>query len=362
MAFSKKNLESLIQVSIKNGASDVHMRSNEAPSLRIKGNLVPVQTKDFTFSDILDVFKILSKEDKSLEEINLIDEQDGAYEIEGLCRLRYNFFKYNSKAGIVLRIINTEIPSIADLNLPDTINQICKQQRGLVLLTGATGSGKSTSLAAMINQINATRATHIITIEDPIEYLHKQKKSRISQREIGIDTKDFTSGLRSALRQDPDIILIGEMRDPETVSIALKAAETGHLVLSTVHTTDAVNTIGRIMSLFQPEEQDYVRKRLSESLYATVSQRMIKSNAKSGVSVAQEIMITSPGIKECILGDEPLSRIKSIIQQGKGKGGNGSQSFDQHILSMYEKNVISKEAALEAVSSQSDFLQNLLTD
>jgi twitching motility protein PilT len=362
VAFSEKNLVSLVKVAVQHNASDIHIRTGESPCLRIRGDMIPVQTKNFSFEDVEDIAKILIGSTRSNFNISEINELDGAYAVEDLCRLRFNFFRYNQNIGIILRIINTKIPSISDLGLVPIVKDIANQRRGLILLTGATGSGKSTTLAAMINQINEQRNCHIITIEDPIEYLHTQKKARITQREVGSDTENFSGALRAALRQDPDVILIGEMRDPETISIALKAAETGHVVFSTIHTTNAVASIGRIIAMYPPEEQEDVRKRLAENLYATISQRMLKTAKDRQVVIAQEVMITSPGIKECILGEEPLSRITAIIEENKGDGGNGSQSFDQHIFELYNQGRISKEVALEAVSSQSDFIQKLTVD
>jgi twitching motility protein PilT len=360
MAFTKQNLVSLVQVAAQNGASDIHLRTDEPPSLRIKGELVPVQAKSLTMEDVLDVAKIVLHRKDLVEKVATIQEHDGGLAIPGLCRLRYNFFRYNRKAGIILRLVSERIPTIDELKMPSILKRIALEKRGLILVTGATGSGKSTTLAAIIDFINESRRCHVVTIEDPIEYLHPQKKSRISQREVGKDTKDFNSALRSALRQDPDVILIGEMRDPETVQIALKAAETGHVVFSTVHTTNALSTIGRIISMFPTEEQDEVKKRLAITLQATVSQRMLKRHDGKGVVIAQEIMVTGPGVKECIQGEEPLERIIEIIQEGNGPGGNGSQSFDQHIIELFNRKIISKETALEAVSSQSDFMQQLL--
>jgi len=359
MPFTLQNFTSLIKVAAQNNASDVHIRSNESPSLRISGELVPVQSKPFSSEDIEDIIRIISKDKTHEVNIAELTELDGGMEIENLCRIRYNIFKYNGVFGIVLRLVKLQIPTIDQLNLPPIIKKISENQRGLVLVTGATGSGKSTTLTAMIDHMNKTRASHIVTLEDPIEYIHTNNKSRISQREIGTDTPNFTVALRSALRQDPDIILIGEMRDAETISTALKAAETGHLVLSTVHTTNALSTLSRIISMFPHEEQDEIKKRLATSLKATISQRMLKANTKSGIAIAQEIMITNPGIKECILGTEPLSRIVNIIREGKGRSGTGSQSFDQHIMDLYNDDLITKETALGAVESESDFLQML---
>ena len=356
MAFSPQNFAGLLKVAVQHKASDVHIRSNESPGLRINGEIVPVQSKPFSSDDLIDIINIIAPH---IEDIDDLNELDGGLEIKNLCRLRYNIFKYNNQFGIVLRIVKLNVPTIDELDLPYAIKTISNNRRGLVLITGATGSGKSTTLAAMINEINETRPCHIITLEDPIEYVHQSNKARISQREIGKDTNSFATGLRGALRQDPDIILIGEMRDAETISTALKAAETGHLVLSTVHTTNALTTIGRIIAMFPPEEQEEIRKRLAENLKATVSQRMLKAETESKVAIAQEIMISTPGIRECIRGEESLGRIVNIIQEGKGRSGNGSQSFDQHIMDLYNERIVTKEQALASVESESDFLQQL---
>lgn len=361
MAFSLKNLSSLLNVAIQHKASDIHIRTNEVPCLRIRGDLVPIQTKTFTPEDLNDIIKILVGGNNEFTQLNDKSEIDGAYGIEGLCRIRFNIFRYFGQFGIVLRIINTQVPTLASLDMPKIISRIALQKRGMILVTGATGSGKSTTLSAMINHINENRASHIISIEDPIEYLHMQKMSRISQREVGKDTEDFASGLRSALRQDPDVISIGEMRDPITANIALKAAETGHVVFSTLHTTNTVTTIGRIISMFPDYEQPEVRKRLAENLYAIIGQRMLPG--KNGRTViAQEIMVTSPGIRDCIAGKDDINRIPTILSQGQGKSTNGSQTFDQHIMYLYQKGIIDKEVALDAVSSQSDFIQKLIVE
>ncbi len=359
MAFSKQNLIDLIKVAVQHNASDVHIRAEETPCLRIRGELVPIQTKKFSMQDVLDIAAIILNKKDLIANLPSLKEYDGGFAIPSICRIRYNLFRYNRKLGIILRIVSMKIPSIDQLQFPKVLKNISLQHRGLVLVTGPTGSGKSTTLAAMIDYINNKRHSHIVTIEDPIEYLHTPKKSRLSQREVGRDTPDFSSALRAALRQDPDVILIGEMRDPETVQIALKAAETGHIVFSTVHTTHALATIGRIISMFPTEEQEDVRKRLSVNLYATISQRMLKTANNKGVAVAMEIMVTTPGVKEVIEGQEPLERLIEIIQENYGAGGNGSQSFDQDIMALYEGKIITKETALDAVSSQSDFLQKL---
>jgi twitching motility protein PilT len=348
MAFNKQNLFSLIQVAVQHKASDVHIRQDEPPCLRIRGELVPIQTKPFSKQDLLEISAIILQKKSLVENMSKLMEHDGGFAIPKLCRIRYNFFRYNRKIGVILRIINEDIPSLESLNMPKAVKR-----------TGPTGSGKSTTLAAMIDYINVNEKCHIISVEDPIEYLHTQKTARITQREIGRDTLNFNDALRAALRQDPDVILIGEMRDPETVQIALKAAETGHVVYSTVHTTDVLSTIGRIISMFPPEEQEDVRKRLAINLNSVISQRMLRTSDKKNVVIAQEIMRTTPGIKECILGDEPLARIQDIIQEGKGKSGNGSQSFDQHVMDLFQSGRIDKETALASVSSESDFITKL---
>ncbi|MFA6236156.1 MAG: PilT/PilU family type 4a pilus ATPase [Bacteriovorax sp.] len=359
MAFSLKNLSSLLTVAIQHKATDIHIRTNEVPCLRIRGDLVPIQTKVFTPQDISDIMKILlADQEHTLSEKT---EIDGAFGIEDLCRVRFNIFRYFNQFGIVLRVINTKVPNLAELDMSKIIAKIALQKRGMILVTGATGSGKSTTLAAMINHINENRGSHIITIEDPIEYLHGQKMARISQREVGKDTEDFNSGLRAALRQDPDVISIGEMRDPITANIALKAAETGHVVFSTLHTTNTVTTIGRIISMFPTHEQTEVRKRLAENLYAIIGQRMLPG-VNGRTVIAQEIMVTSPGIRDCIAGKDDINRIPSIISQGQGKSINGGQTFDQHIMYLYQKGFIEKEVALDAVSSQSDFIQKLIVE
>ena len=361
MAFTLKNLSSLVSAAIEHKASDIHIRQDEVPCLRIYGELVPIQTKNFSYEDMNNIVDILLAGQDRPQGMTAKNEIDGAYSIPELCRLRFNIFTYFGNIGIVIRVINSTIPTLTELDFPRTLGRIALQKRGLILVTGNTGSGKSTTLAAMLDHINENSASHIITIEDPIEYTYQQKKARISQREVGKDTEDFTSALRAALRQDPDVISIGEMRDPITVNIALKAAETGHTVFSTLHTTNSVTTIGRIISMFPAHEQPEVRKRLAENLFAIIGQRMLPG--KNGkVVIAQEIMVTSAGIRDCISGKDDLNRIPQIISQGLGKSTNGGQTFDQHIMFLYQKSFIDKEVALEAVSSQSDFIQKLIVE
>jgi len=359
MAFTEKNLAALIKAAFENCASDIHIREGETPCFRIQGELIPIQTKEFSHEHIVSICEILSKNHGNNIDLLSFGEHDGSYSVKGFCRLRYNIFKYQRKIGITLRIINENIPTIEALGLPNILKKIALKERGLVLVTGATGSGKSTTLAAMIDYINNKQSCHIISIEDPIEYLHPQINSRITQREVNIDTENFSFGLKSALRQDPDVIFIGELRDTETITTALKAAETGHIVFSTVHTTDCIATIGRIIAMFPLDEQKEVRKRLAENLYSTISQRLLKRHDKKGMIAAFEIMITTPGIRECIEGKESVNNILKILREGKNKNDLQSQSFDQHIMELYQKGKISKTTAINSATSQSDFLLNL---
>lgn len=358
MGISKEEFVKLIKTAVSNSVSDIHIRTNERPCFRVRGDLIPVKTDPFSYEDVKAIGKILIKDEEIRNQLDVIKELDGSFQIPKLCRLRYNVLKYQGKLGIILRIIDADVPTTEALGIPKVVNKIASSHNGLVLVTGATGSGKSSTLAAMINHVNRTKAVHILTLEDPVEYVHQPIKARITQREIGEDTENFGSALRSALRQDPDIILIGEMRDAETIGIALKAAETGHLVFGTVHTTDALNTIGRLISMFPPEEQESVRARIADNLYATVSQRLLKTIDGKGRIAAQEIMITSPGIKEAIADASKISEIYTYIR--KGKNGSGSQTFDQHITDLFKAGKISKEEARSSASSPEDFERNLM--
>jgi len=358
MALTKEALVQLIRSASASGVSDIHLRTGEKPCFRLRGDLVQVKLDPLTHEDMLLISSILLRDDELMKKIDKLKEYDGSYSVPQVCRVRYNFLRYQGKIGFILRIISEKIPTTEDLKLPEVINKIAGANAGLVLVTGATGSGKSSTLAAMINYINRTSAVHVLTLEDPVEYVHQPIKARITQREIGQDTSDFNSALRSALRQDPDIILIGEMRDAETISIALKAAETGHLVFGTVHTTDALSTIGRLISMFPPEEQHVVRTRISDNLHATISQRLLKTSDGKGRIAAQEIMINNPGIKEAILDSTKTKEIYTYIE--KGKNTSGAQSFDQHITDLYRAGKITLEEAKSNASKPEDFERNLM--
>ena len=358
MALTKEAFFNIIKSANASGVSDVHLRTDEKPCFRLRGDLVPVKLEPLTHEDLKLVCSLMIKDERVLQEIDHIKEHDGSFSVPKVCRVRYNLMRYQGKLGLILRLISEKIPTTEDLKLPEVINRIASANAGLVLVTGATGSGKSSTLAAMINFINRTSAVHILTLEDPVEYVHAPVKARITQREIGNDTEDFNSALRSALRQDPDIMLIGEMRDAETISIALKAAETGHLVFGTVHTTDALSTIGRLISMFPPEEQHVVRTRISDNLHATISQRLLKTTDGKGRVAAQEIMINNPGIKEAIMDPTKTKEIYMYIE--KGKNGSGAQSFDQHITALYKKGQITLDEAKSNATKPEDFERNLM--
>lgn len=358
MALTKEAFFNMVKSANASGVSDIHLRTDEKPCFRLRGDLVPVKTDPLSNDDLKLVCSLMIRDAEIMSKLDKIKEHDGSFAVPNVCRVRYNLMRYQGKLGLILRLISDKVPTTEELKLPKVIDKIASANAGLVLVTGATGSGKSSTLAAMINYINKTSACHILTLEDPVEYIHSPIKARITQREIGSDTSDFNSALRSALRQDPDIILIGEMRDAETISIALKAAETGHLVFGTVHTTDALSTIGRLISMFPPEEQHVVRTRIADNLHATISQRLLKTSDGKGRVAAQEIMINNPGIKESIL--DPLKTAEIYTYITKGKNGSGAQSFDQAITKLYKQSLITMEEARSNATKPEDFERNLM--
>lgn len=358
MAITKEIFLNLIRSASASGVSDIHLRTDEKPCFRLRGDLIQVKLDPLSQNDLKLICSLMIKDEDVLEELDKVKEHDGSFSVPNVCRVRYNLLRYQGKIGIILRLISEKVPTTEELKLPPVINKIAGANAGLVLVTGATGSGKSSTLAAMINYINKTAAVHVLTLEDPVEYVHNPIKARITQREIGQDTDDFNSALRSALRQDPDIILIGEMRDAETISIALKAAETGHLVFGTVHTTDALSTINRLIAMFPPEEQSVVRTRIADNLHSTISQRLLKTKDQKGRVAAQEIMINNPGIREAILDPFKTKEIYTYIE--KGKNGSGAQSFDQHITKLYKDGLISMEEAKSNATKPEDFERNLM--
>jgi twitching motility protein PilT len=347
------DLNSLLKVTFEKRASDLHVKVGVPPILRIDGRLVPLDTeKRTTQEDALTVaMGIMNATQKAkFKERN---ELDMAYAVPGLGRFRVNVFQQRGSVGMVFRQVPAKILGFEDLMLPTVLQKIANEQRGLILVTGTTGSGKSTTLAAMIDHINTARTANIVTIEDPIEFLHRDKKSIVNQREIGSDTFSFSDALRSALRQDPDVILVGEMRDFETISTALTAAETGHLVLSTLHTLDAAETVNRIITVFPPYQQKQVRLQLASVIKGIVSQRLVARADGNGRVPAVEVMLGTLSVRECIIDEAKTRQIPTIISAGMLH--YGMQTFDQSLLTLYKKGHITYEEALLTASNPDDF-------
>ena len=347
------NIDDLLKIAVERGASDLHLKVGNHPVLRINGLLQPlVELKRLMQEDTIAMSAaIMSKDQK--ERFKTEHEIDMAYSVQGLGRFRCNIFQQRGAVGMVLRVIPTQVKSIADLNLPLVLQKIADEKRGMILVTGTTGSGKSTTLAAVIDHINTHRVDHIITIEDPIEYLHRDKKSIVNQREIGQDTNTFSLALRSSLREDPDVILVGEMRDQETIDTALLAADTGHLVLSTLHTLDAPETINRIISIFPPHHQKQIRIQLASVLKAIVSMRLIPKADGHGRVPAVEILITTPFIQDCIVDPEKTKLIKDSVADGVSQ--YGMQTFDQSLYFLYQKGLITYDEALKWTTNPDEF-------
>ncbi|MDY0234550.1 MAG: type IV pilus twitching motility protein PilT [Gudongella sp.] len=322
-------------------ASDVHITTGIPPTLRINGELIHYGDFNLTADDTEMLVRQTMSEQKYRELIEK-GEVDFSYSSPGMGRFRVNAYTQRGSLGMALRIIPPEIPSMKQLGLPSVISDLTRLPRGLILVTGPTGSGKSTTLATMIDQINKERKCHILTLEDPIEYMHKHNKAIVNQREIGSDSKSFTNALRGALRQDPDVILVGEMRDLDTISIAITAAETGHLVLSTLHTLGAAKTIDRIIDVFPPHQQQQIRVQLASVIQAVISQQLLAKADGKGRVAAHEIMIASPAIRNLIREDK-IHQIDTVIQTGSKYR---MQTMDASLIALYHKGLISKEMAM----------------
>jgi len=350
---SSLNLQEILKISLKNGASDVHIKVGLPPVFRINGRLVPLKTsKRLRQEDLLGMANDILNEIQK-EKFRESREIDVAYSVTGLGRFRVNIFMQRGTLGISFRVVPGEVLSFEDLKLPEVLKKVSMESRGLVLCTGTTGSGKSTTLAAMVEYINNNRTCHVITIEDPIEFLLKDKKSIITQREIGVDTLSFATALKSALRQDPDVILLGEMRDFETIETAITAAETGHLVLSTLHTVDAAETINRIISVFPPYQQKQIRLQLSSILRAVVSQRLVSRVDGDGRVPAVEVLLNTSRVQEYIENKEKSRKIHDAIAEGFTT--YGMQTFDQSLMQLYRNELITLDEALRQSSNPEDF-------
>jgi twitching motility protein PilT len=347
------NIDDLLRRAVETRASDLHLKVGNHPYTRIDGLLNAISdVPRITPEEMLSMaFSMMTNRQK--QKFKETAELDMAYGVAGLGRFRVNVFQQRGNVGMVLRVIPTKIRTLEELELPRILATVCEEQRGLVLTTGTTGSGKSTTLAAMIDRINSLRAEHIITVEDPIEYLHRDKKGFINQREVEVDTSSFSTALRAALRQDPDVILVGEMRDLETISTALLAAETGHLVFSTLHTLDATETIQRIIAVFPPPEQKQIRLQLASTLKAVISQRLVRKSDGAGRVPAVEVMIATGYIRDCIINPDKTRMIRDAIAAGTSQ--YGMQTFDQSLFELYSRNLITLEEALMRASNPDDF-------
>jgi twitching motility protein PilT len=347
------HVNDLLKHAVESGASDLHLKVGSYPMLRVRGQLVQAKCdRQLAHEDIVSMAAtVLPTSHRERFKDN--HDVDLAYSVPGLGRFRCNAFQQRGTIGLSFRVIPMEAKTIESLALPLVLKKIAAEERGLILVTGTTGMGKSTTLAGMINEINRTRTAHIITIEDPIENLHKDNRSIINQREVGVDTNSFGHALRSALRQDPDVILVGEMRDFETIETAILAAETGHLVLSTLHTLDATETINRIIAVFPPHYQQQVRMQLASVIKAVVSMRLIPRSDNNGRVPAVEVLISTPYIRDCIIDKDKTHMIPSAIAQGASQ--YAMQTFDQSILSLFEQGLVTYQEALRWASNVDEF-------
>jgi len=347
------HVNDLLKIAVDRGASDLHIKVGSYPMMRIRGTLEPASSEKRLDHEDVVAMSAAVMSTMQREKFKDAQEVDLAYSVAGLGRFRCNVFQQRGTVGMVLRVIPMAIRTIDDLGLPTVLKRIAEEERGLVLVTGTTGSGKSTTLAAMVDHINSTRCSHVMTVEDPIEFLHRDNRSIINQREVAVDTRSFAYALRSALRQDPDVILVGEMRDFETIETGLLAAETGHLVFSTLHTLDATETISRIIAVFPPHQQRQVRIQLASVLKAVVSQRLLPKANGEGRAPAVEVMISTAFIRDCIVDREKTSLIHGAIAAGTSQ--YGMQSFDQSIFGLFSQGLVSYEEAIRWASNVDEF-------
>lgn len=346
-------LNDILNIAVKARGSDIHLKSGQFPIVRIDGKLHPIPNTTRLTPDMISTLAMGIMNERQKKQFTEHYEADLAYGVPGLGRFRVSAYSQRGSVAMVFRTIPFTIPSLEALNLPPVLKKIATEERGLILVTGTTGSGKSSTLAAMIDYINDNRTANIITIEDPVEFLHRDRKSIISQREVGFDTASFGTALKSALRQDPDVILVGEMRDLETIETAMAAAETGHLVMSTLHTLDATETINRIISVFPPYHQRQVRTQLSSVIKGVISQRLVPRADGKGRVPAVEVMIGTARIRECIDEELKTKQIPEAIAQGVIS--YGMQTFDQSLMKLFSSKLISYEEAVRQSSNPDDF-------
>ena len=353
MSSESATIDTLLRTACDSKASDLHLKVGNFPYVRVDGELRALtQFPRVSPEDMLDyAFSIMTNRQK--QKFKETTELDMPYGIPGLARFRVNVFQQRGNVGMVFRVIPTKIQNFEELSLPKVLNKICEETRGLVIVAGTTSSGKSTTLAAMVDRINSTRTEHVITIEDPIEFLHRDKKGFVNQREVEVDTPSFGIALRAALRQDPDVILVGEMRDLETIQTALLAAETGHLVFSTLHTTDATETVQRVIAVFPPPEQKQIRMQMAATLKAVISQRLVRKADGVGRVPAVEVLVSTEYIKDCIINPDKTRMIHDAIAAGVSQ--YGMQTFDQSLYDLYSQGLISLEEALTNSTNPDEF-------
>jgi twitching motility protein PilT len=346
-------VEKIIKAAIDRGASDLHIKAGDVFRARIDGKLVPLTKQRLTPDQTKAIALQLIPNEEDRARIDKLRDFDCSWGMPGVGRFRVNILRQRSSFMIVLRVIPFDVPTFDSLKLPAVLATVASTERGMILVTGVTGSGKTSTMAAMVNHINQTQRKHIVTLENPIEFLHRDVSSSVTQREIGVDTDDFRVGLRAALRQDPDVVLIGELRDAETIDIALKAAETGHLVISTLHTPDAVTTVSRLVAMFPAEEQPIVCLRIAEALQAVVSQRLLPRADGHGRAAALEILICTDAARELITDATRTAELHDYIRDGREE--YGMQTFDQHLMELVAEGVVGYETALAAATNAGDF-------
>jgi twitching motility protein PilT len=347
-------IDQFLKVLVEQGGSDLHLTVGSPPVMRVHGHMSRIKFRELTNKDMESLVYEIMEEEWRMRFLDNMD-YDFAYEIEGLARFRVNIFWQRKGLGAVMRTIPSKILTFDQLGLPDVVRKFCMMTKGLVLVTGPTGSGKSTTLAAMVDLINDTRADHILTIEDPIEFTHPNKKCLVNQREIATNTKSFANALKAALREDPDVILVGEMRDKETIELGITAAETGHLVFGTLHTSSAPKTVDRIIDVFPADQQEQIRAMLAESLKGVIAQVLLKTADGKGRRAALEIMVGTSAVSNLVR-ENKIHQIPSMIQTGKK---DGMQLLDQHILEYLMSNVITAEEAYMKANNKQAFKQYL---
>src|SRR3989441_973345 len=347
------HVNDLLKIAVESGASDLHLKVGSFPMMRVRGTLAPAGEEQRLDHEDVVAMSAAVMSTAQRQKFKETQEVDLAYSVPGLGRFRVNIFQQRGTVGLVLRVIPMTIRTVEELGLPKVMKAIALEERGLVLVTGTTGSGKSTTLAALIDHINKERAAHVMTVEDPSEFLHRDQKSMINQREVAVDTRSFAQALRSALRQDPDVILVGEMRDFETIEPGLTAAETGHLVFSTLHTLDATETVNRVISVFPPHQQKQIRLQLASVLKSVISMRLLPRADGNGRVPAVEILRITNFVRDCIENKDKTKLIHEAIAQGTSQ--YGMQTFDQSIHGLFKKELITMEEALRRASNPDEF-------